>query len=194
MIKYTGRKSAAALIEKLLAIAWYLGFVVGGLLLVGQIFILTAAPAWIGETMTVQIETPGLLFNFSEEAIITGSDLLFNYQLAMIVPFLAIGLLIIYNLRKIFATIVAENPFTEENSRRIKVIGWAIIAASILKGLVAFLLGLYFSNMISLPGLELRANLRMEDFGGVFVGLIVLILAEVFMHGFRLQEEQNLTV
>jgi len=105
-----------------------------------------------------------------------------------------IGLLIIYQLRKIFATLVDETPFTIENSRRITIIGLAIIAATILKAVLTALIGLYFASLINLPGLGINANIRLEDFGGVLIGIIILVLAEVFRHGARLQEEQDLTV
>ncbi len=190
----TDKKSAASFIEKLLGLAWYLGIVFGVFLIGGQIYLMIASPAWLGETMKLQIETSGLVFSFTEGFSAPEAGTIFIYQFALVVPLLAMGLLIIFQLRKIFATIAKGSPFSMENSKRIRVIGWTIIAASAIKALLSFLLGLYFSTLINLPGLDLMANIRLQDFAGVFAGVIVLALAEVFQHGARLQEESNLTV
>jgi hypothetical protein len=190
----TGKKTVAAYIEKLLGLAWYLGIVFGVLLIGGQIYLMIASPAWLGETMKLQIETSGLVFSFTEGFSAPEAGTLFIFQFALVVPLLAMGLLIIFQLKKIFTTITEGSPFSMENSKRIRVIGWTIIAASVIKALLGFLLGLYFSTLINLPGLDLTANIRLQDFAGVFAGIIILALAEVFQHGARLQEESNLTV
>ena len=160
----------------------------------GQIYLMLASPAWLGETMKLQIETSGLVFSFTEGFSAPEAGTLFIFQFALVVPLLAMGLLIIFQLKKIFTTITEGSPFSMENSKRIRVIGWTIIAASAIKALLGFLLGLYFSTLINLPGLDLTANIRLQDFAGVFAGIIILALAEVFQHGARLQEESNLTV
>jgi len=194
VVNKTSKKAAALIIEKLLWLAWYLGIVFGVLLIGGQIYLMIAGPDWLGETMKLQIETSGLVFSFTEGFSAPETGTMFIFQFALVIPLLAIGLLIIFHLRKIFATIAGGDPFSMENSKRIRLIGWAVIAASVLKALLSFLIGLYFSTLINLPGLTLTANMRLEDFSGVFVGVIILILAEVFQHGARLQEESNLIV
>jgi hypothetical protein len=194
VVNKTGKKTAALIIEKLLWLAWYLGIVFGVLLIGGQLYLMIAGPQWLGETMKLQIETSGLVFSFTEGFNAPEAGTLFIFQFALVIPLLAIGLLIIFHLRKIFTTIAGGDPFSMQNSKRIRVIGWSVVAVSVLKALLSFFLGLYFSTLIDLPGLTLIANMRLEDFGGVFVGVIILILAEVFQHGARLQEESNLTV
>ncbi len=194
MVNKTSKKSAALIIEKLLGLAWYLGIVFGVLLTGGQIYLMIASPVWLGETMKLRIETSGLVFSFTEGFSAPEAGTMFIFQFALVIPLLAMGLLIIFHLKKIFSTIAGENPFSMENSKRIRVIGWTVIAASVLKALLSFFLGIYFSTLVNLPGLVITANLRLTDFGGVFVGIIILILAEVFQHGARLQEESNLTV
>ena len=194
MVNKIGKKSAASYIGKLLGLAWYLGILFGLILIGGQIYLMTASPDWLGETMKLQIETSGLVFSFTEGFSVPEAGTMFIIQFALVIPLLAIGLLIIFHLRKIFLTIADGDPFSMDNSKRIRVIGWAVIAASAIKALLSFLLGLYFTTLIDLPGLDLAANIGLQDFAGVFVGIIILILAEVFQHGARLQEESNLTV
>ncbi len=194
MVNKTGTKSAASYIEKLLGLTWYVGIVFGVLLIGGQIYLMVASPGWLGETMKLRIETSGLAFIFTEGFSAPEAGTMFIFQFALVIPLLAMGLLIIFHLRKIFATITGGSPFSMENSKRIRVIGWTIIAASAIKALMSFMLGLYLTTLIDLPGLDLIASIRLQDFAGGFVGLIILVMAEVFLHGARLQEESNLTV
>lgn len=142
----------------------------------------------------MQIEVPGMVFRFTEGLSEPASPALFVLQFTLILPLLAIGLLVIYQLRKILAILVDAAPFTSENGHRMRIIGFAVIAATLLKTALGFLLGIYLTSMINLPGLELNANIRAEDFAGVFLGAIILILAEVFRQGACLQEDQDLTV
>ncbi|MDW7739691.1 MAG: DUF2975 domain-containing protein [Bacillota bacterium] len=194
MVKYTGEKSAASLIKSLLGAAWYLGIIFTIVLFIGQIYLFFINPQVFGENVMLRIETPGIAFSFNEGFTQTDAQKLFIYQFALVLPLLAIGLLVIYQLRKILATLVDETPFTIDNARRIAVIGYSIIAATIIRAVLNMLIGLYFSSTVNLPGLELYANIRLEDFSGILIGALVLILAEVFKHGSRLQEEQDLTV
>ena len=194
MVEKTKKQSAVIILEKLLGFAWYLGIIFGILLIGGLAFFLIADPGWLGESMRLQIETPGLVFIFTSGYSMPAAETIFRFQFALILPFLVIGLLVIYHLRKIFATLAGGDPFSKGNSRRIKTIGWLVITATVFKAVLSFLFGLYFMNFISLPGLILEANIRLEDFSGVFAGIIILILAEVFKYGSLLQEEQNLTV
>ncbi len=194
MVKKSGKKSAASVFEKLLGLAWYLGIVLGAILIAWQLYLVIVGPEWLSETMKLQFETQGLVFRFSEGFRTPEAGTMFIFQFTLIIPLLAIGLLIIYQLRKILNTISSGNPFSSENSSRIRVIGYAVIAASILNALLSYLVGLYFTTLIDLPGLELIVNIRLQDFAGVFVGVIIIILAEVFQHGARLQEEIDLTV
>lgn len=194
MVKKSGKKSAVFIIEKMLDLAWYLGIIFGALLIAWQLFLVIAEPEWLSENMKLQFETRGLLLRFNEGFIAPDAGRMFILQFTLIAPLLAIGLLIIYQLRKLFYTIRSGDPFSRENSRRIQIIGIAVIASSVLSALLSFLIGSYLATLIDLPGLDLMAHIRLQDFGGVFVGIIILILAEVFQHGARLQEESNLTV
>lgn len=195
MVEYTGKRSAASVIKTLLGIAFYLGLVAGAAVIGWQIYLLAAEPAWLKEGMELQIETPGLVFIFHEGLDDSNIPLLFKYQFVLVLPLLALALLIIYQLRKIFDTLVEKTPFTKGNSLRIRIIGAAVIAAGILKAIIHVIIGAYLAGRVSLPGLELKGNLRFEDLiGGILTGLIILVLAEVFSYGARLQEEQDFTV
>ena len=44
-----------------------------------------------------------------------------------------------------------------------------------------------------IQGVELNVKSSFH-LSGIFIGLVILVLAEIFRHGAALQEEQNLTV
>lgn len=192
-MKYLGDKSASSVLHVVLNLAWYLGLIAVGLLVVLQVYFrvgLMRGPEQFPGSL--QIETPGLVFRFTDG--MPGPSLAqFVLQFFLILFLLAIGLLVLYQLRKIFATLAGETPFTGENVRRIRIIGIAVVTGSLLSTIVHFMIGLYISNIVHLPGLELYANFKV-DISGIFLGVVVIILAEVFRYGASLQEEQDLTV
>ena len=191
-MKYLGRKSASSVLRVVLDLAWYLGLALGAWLLVQFLvcFLLGGPELFPG---SLQIETPGLVFRFTGGLPGPLPPTHFALLFALILLLLAIGLLVIYQLRRIFATLAGKTPFTGENVLRIRIIGIAVITGALLNSIVHVLIGNYLAGNIHLPGMELNVNLK-PDFGGIFLGAVVLILAEVFRYGARLQEEQDLTV
>ena len=193
-MKYFGNKSAASVLRTVLNLAWYLAIAAFSFMVLSQTYFLIFAPEPITGSTMLEFQAPGLVFRFTEGIVEPVSARLFVLQFALVYPLLGIGLLVLYQLRKLFATLVDKNPFNAENVRRIRIIGWAVISATILKAVLNTLVGAYFAQIIHLPGVELLAGIRIEDFSGVLLGAIVLILAEVFRHGADLQEDRDLTV
>ncbi|MGB4213445.1 MAG: DUF2975 domain-containing protein [Dethiobacteria bacterium] len=190
-MKYLGEKSASSVMKVVLDVAWYLALVGAVLLVLFMAYWLVGDPAL--PTGLLQIETPGLTFRFTgviQEPVLRTK---FALQFILIYLLLAVGLLVLFQLRKIFANLAGRTPFTKENVRRIRIIGIAAIVYALLSPVVYCLMGLYLSNIIHLPGVELIASFRL-DLGGIFLGAVIIILAEVFNYGARLQEEQDLTV
>ncbi len=190
-MKYLGKKSASSVLKVVLDLTWYLGLAGVVLLMLFQVYFMVGGPELIPGSL--QIETPGLVFRFTDGLPEPVTRTKFVVGFILVLLLLAVGLLVIYQLRKIFATLAGRTPFTKENARRIRIIGIAVIAGALLNTIVYFMLGLYISNFVQLPGVELIANLKV-DFGGIFLGAVIIILAEVFRYGACLQEEQDLTV
>ncbi len=192
-MKYLGDKSASSALHVVLKLAWYLGLIAVGLLVVLQVYFLVGLIRGSDQFPgSLQIETPGLVFRFTD-GMPEPARTQFVLMLILYLILLAVGLLVLYQLRKIFATLAGETPFTGENVRRIRIIGIAVIAGSLLSTVAHFMLGIYISNIVQMPGLELYANFKV-DISGIFLGAVVIILAEVFRYGARLQEEQDLTI
>lgn len=180
-----GRRSASSALKAVLDLAWYLGLAGVAVMVLFQVRFLMGG--WAG---SLQITTPGLVFRFTGG--IPDLRALLVFQFSVIFYWLA-GLLVLYQLRGIFATLAAGTPFSGDNVRRIRIIGMAVIAGSLLKTVVYTMIGLHIADLVQVPGLEVQGRIEL-DLGGIFLGMVVLVLAEVFRHGARLQEEQDLTV
>ncbi len=192
-MRYLGKKSLASFLRRLLDVAWYLA-IGGSILLVGSIvFSWLKMPEMTSGQGSLVIETPGLDFILHDglQGAFAPSHFLFQFILTL--PLLAAGLIVIYNLRRIFATLIQEKPFQVENIRRIRLIGIVVIAGTVLSGILHTLIGFYLVNLINLPGLELKANVSL-NISGLFLGVVILTLAEIFRLGAALQEEQDMTV
>lgn len=192
-MRYLGKKSAASVLQVLLNIGWYLA-IIAPLLMVGiTLYSYLFSPSIPAGAVQLRIETPGLVFIFHEgfSNLIPPSH--FWAQFLLTLPLFAVALVVIYNLRRIFATLVQEMPFQLENVRRTRAIGLAVLAGTVLSGVVHTFVGLYMSNAVQLPGLDLQAKISL-NFTGIFLGAVILVLAEIFRQGAALQEEQDMTV
>lgn len=104
-----------------------------------------------------------------------------------------ITLSITYLLRKIFRTLTHEVPFLPQNALRIRKIGILIM---LLPPLHFFENAYHYwaaSTHFTLAGEKLGTHLEF-DFQTLLLGLVVLIIAEVFRIGTQLQQENELTV
>ncbi len=182
---------------KVINIAWYLSVVVVLFLFAIQLYSLILAQQ-IGPPQDIymmEFQTPGMVLRFSEG--VTGDFFTINVHLisiALMMPILGAGLLIIYLLRKILVSLVNGTTFMPKNVIRIRIIGLAVIAITLLTGFSTIWLNQLLASSIDLQGFELLPKFRFQDFGGVLWGVIILILAEVFRQGAYLQEDKDLTI
>ncbi|GIP36542.1 DUF2975 domain-containing protein [Paenibacillus sp. J2TS4] len=95
----------------------------------------------------------------------------------------------ILQIRNIIGSMVKGNrPFDKANIVRLKRLGIAVILYSLLAKLIINVLCWVFVNhifAINLSGISLK---------GVIIGLLVLIVSDVFKHGVYLQEEHDMTI
>jgi hypothetical protein len=100
--------------------------------------------------------------------------------------YLAGAIVIVAMLRRIFATLIAGDPFHPDNVRRLRVIGLTLALLEI---------GRYAAHGLS--HVMLPQSLRFT--GGIslttwFAVLVIVVLAEVFREGARLRSEAELTI
>jgi hypothetical protein len=76
--------------------------------------------------------------------------------------------------------------FAPENAKRLTIMGLIPIILSVVMQLARLILVLFFMNISEV--------MFAVELGGVFFGLVLLILARIFKHGQRLQDEYDATV
>ncbi len=95
-------------------------------------------------------------------------------------------LLIVGNLRRIFKTLTAGDPFHPDNVGRLRLIG--LILAGLELGRYVF----WAAAALLMPGVNRTdGNLNLTTWFSV---MVVFVLAEVFREGARLRQEAELTI
>ncbi len=105
----------------------------------------------------------------------------------------ALALWVLGNLRAVFRTLRDGRPFVRANATRIRTIAWLFIIGELARATMVFFQNYYAMIHFSADGLRFNAPLDL-NFTAIIDGLIILVIAEVFRAGTRLDEEQSLTV
>ena len=143
------------------------------------------------------------LFNFNQQQFLvvnlTGRGDLFHSKYLGFILFKTLawvcGLLVLYQMLRIFQNLNRGQTFREENIRRVQYIAFLIPAVP----LTAFLAARILAGIVrSLPGYQsvgVRPADSVEDIvGGLLTALLIFSLVEIFRRGANLQQEQDLTI
>ena len=109
------------------------------------------------------------------------------------VGMLALLLWVLGQLRALFRTLRDGKPFAPANAVRIRRIAWAAILGELARSAVVFFENQYAATHFVSEGLRFGARPEVNVFA-IVNGLIILVVAEVFRIGARLDEDQSLTV
>ncbi len=99
--------------------------------------------------------------------------------------------LISYQLRGLVRSAYGGRPFTFDNVRRLRLIGLCTLIYGPLNVLAKWI-QLYSSHKGDFLDLSIRLGVDSAD--TIFLGLLILVLAQVFDMGVRLQTDNDLTV
>ena len=112
------------------------------------------------------------------------------YAMIMKLIFMAIGLGILWNFKKIFKETNLRHPFKNSIIRRLKTLAALFIVSDLVNLLDYFLFNSYLHHSITSPKFQL-----LTDAGNGFItGLVILIIAVIYERGKELDEENALTV
>ena len=114
-------------------------------------------------------------------------------NMALLAIMFALALWVLGNLRAVFRTLRDGRPFVRANATRIRTIAWLFIIGELARAAMVFFQNYYAMTHFSADGLRFDAPLDL-NFTAIIDGLIILVIAEVFRAGTRLDEEQSLTV
>ena len=106
-------------------------------------------------------------------------------------------IIILKSLSKVLSSVIDGTPFSENNWKNISFIGWWVIISDIVITLVQRLLGSVMLGMVKVKEPLISAGSGTDwllVFLMTFVGLLILIFAQVFKYGTYLQNEYDSTL
>jgi hypothetical protein len=113
--------------------------------------------------------------------------------LGLVEAAVVVMLFAVWQLRAVFKSVVAGHPFSPDNARRVKKIGWVVIGWNVVAPFAKYFNGVAFLAEHSVEALILEPPIDV-DVNSLFLGLAILVLGEVFHQAARMQQEQSLTV
>ena len=206
-MKILGNKSLSAILSTIIRILWWIEWV-------GAVVILTAVLLTPFFKNEVSFKTPVSFSAFTVRTVepaannvpaaqLTASEGSFTFPvrpdfmttlimaLVIAVAF-AFFILITYQVKRIFSSFAKNDPFVESNAPRIRSIGLTLIAYSLIRllyniGLNQYLVAHFKWN----SGIQLTAGFNSSIF---FIGLTIVVMAEIFKLGASLENEQKLMI
>ncbi|MFP4698680.1 MAG: DUF2975 domain-containing protein [Eubacteriales bacterium] len=130
-------------------------------------------------------------YNITNDVSIGDIEPILNLIILIGIIYLIVFCIIVKQLTVILKSVEKGNPFNENNSLKLKVIGTTLIIASLITPICDMLLAIkviQFLN-INIDSFNYSINLTM-----LFSGLLILLLSGVFRYGSKLQEEYDLTI
>ena len=118
---------------------------------------------------------------------------LFFTTLVVVIAWIGLLLWVLGQLRGLFRTLRAGQPFVPANAARVRRIAWVVIFGEVAWSAVLFFENYYAMTHFSAAGLRFDARPHVNVFA-IINGLIILVIAEVFREGTRLDEDRSLTI
>ena len=209
-MKAMGRRSVSSLLAALVSVAWYLVAIsLAGMLVLAMIPLFTDLSnttmdlpvSFSVDTSALRVTAPGGVTKADITNARGSGNLKFpppNAAVLMTTAVLAavslgIALWVLTQLRAVFRSLRDGHPFVAANATRIRWIGYAVIAGEVVRSLVTFGVNSYARSHFAADGLRFDAWPTVNVYAIIY-GLIILVIAEVFRAGTRLDEDQSLTI
>lgn len=136
----------------------------------------------------------GTITNATALATFTDRDATFTVLAAVkIVLYAAASIALLLLLRGILITVANGEPFAAQNTRRLRAIGILIPVFGFLIQGLNWATSLVTMDTVTAEGLHIEANLS-PNLTYLFIGLVIVAVAEAFRHGTDLQTDADLTV
>lgn len=218
-MKYIGKRSVASVLKGFLTFFYGLGFVLILLALIGIVGELITAPGdmrinsfddysvlykleGLGDRLDGLVETKSGITDKAELMPMgilrfkTGNRGYIVLTGLSIFIYLGLFMVVVVQLRNFFSTVIEQEPFVRKNARRIRIIGLAFIIGGVAKVLYSLGFYLYLRKTFHIEdaALYLEAFKNGVNLDSVLLGVVVLVIAEIFNVGAALHEEQALTV
>ena len=99
----------------------------------------------------------------------------------------------LHQMRELFRALRNGRIFAPENVRHVQRVGWAVILAEPVRALITYSAQDFARSHFVGEGIRFVTNVDL-NLGTVFAGLAILVIAEVFRAGTRLDQDQSLTI
>jgi hypothetical protein len=100
---------------------------------------------------------------------------------------------IVYLLMGIIENLKRDDFFVRENGVFIRKIGFSIIAITIFTDLFNFIISKIVSNELIIANIEFKPYVNFH-LNTVFLGVLILAIAQIFIKGAEMKTEQDLTI
>ncbi len=191
-MRYFGQKSVVSKLAKVFNALWYVSFLTLALNLYSLLSFLFN-PDFLDFASTRISLSRGLTLKIAPEyANPANGRLLVALGIVgfVVTP---ISMFIIYQLRGLFQAFTRKQLLTLPNAKRIRFIGSATVVFWVISVIADFLGVRYTTNAIAVPGLEVTGTF-VPDYWRLFLGLIILVVAEIYKMAAEISEESQLTV
>jgi hypothetical protein len=196
-MRFTGKRSISSFLKVCLNVAWYAGFVVIVAVTALMVVFFVIDPTVLSDYMLrskndfITLSSPGIKANWPITVMNDFGALGWNMASGLVN--LVFVQAITYQLRKIVAGLSAGEIFKEGYAERVRAIGLLVLAGALVNGAVSFLLGSFMVRSISLQGASLSADFSLDP-GEIFLGLVLIVLGEIFRCGAAMKAEADLTI
>lgn len=208
-MKALGERSIASLIRVVLDTVWWIAAVamaaVTGVTLLSLVVNLEPRNLTMDLPVALELELPIQSLDGADAAgarleklrgnlrfPVKNGPFLFG-SVVIVLVVLGLFLWVLDQLRQLFRSLSRGQPFIPENVRRIRRVGYAMMAGEVLRALVFYFWSYYSSQHFIGSGLRFIASTEING-TAILAGLAILVIAEVFHEGTRLKDEQSLTI
>jgi hypothetical protein len=134
------------------------------------------------------------LFNATGELRFTTGDR--RFLILGILDDLVLWILILglaFHTRQFLVDVIDGTPFTFDNARRLKWMGWLLLGVGVTMPVMRFLAGRWALSIVKIQNPALSPPIKV-DAASILVAAFILILSAAFRHGVELEKERSLTV
>jgi DUF2975 family protein len=111
----------------------------------------------------------------------------------LLILVMGVALWLTTELQRVLRTVRDGKPFAASNATRVRRVAWILIAGEFVRATIVYLENSYAATHFTAEGLRFTARPDLSV-AAIIQGLIILVIAEVFRAGTRLDEDQSLTV
>jgi hypothetical protein len=111
----------------------------------------------------------------------------------LLILVMGVALWLTTELQRVLRTVRDGKPFAASNATRVRRVAWILIAGEFVRATIVYLENSYAATHFTAEGLRFTARPDLSV-AAIIEGLIILVIAEVFRAGTRLDEDQSLTV